>query len=208
MKLIELPSHLQTGKAVKHIVLDATGLKVFGEGEWKVKKHGVSRRRQWKKLHLAVDENTQEVLFVGLTNEYESDTKYIPEIIKKRKGIKRFLMDGAADSFELYRLFWERGIDLLTPPQKNARKREEVWLQDRNRRLLEIMGFGGDKVAKSLWSKLSGYSKRVTVESAIARWKKLFGPHLNSRTPENQQFEVKLKALIMNKMKNNIQAAV
>ena len=168
-------------------MIDATGLKVFGEGEWKVKKHGVGKRRQWRKLHLAVDEKTQEILFVDLTTEHEPDTKYIPEIIKKRKGIKRVLMDGAADSSSLYRLLWEQRIDLLTPPQKNARKRKEPWLQTRNNCLLEILGLGGDKEAKSLWGRLSGYSKRVTVESAIARWKKLFGYHLKSRHIDTQR---------------------
>jgi len=202
MKQIALPTHLQSGKPVKHIVLDATGLKVFGEGEWKVKKHGPGKRRQWKKLHLAVDEETQEVLFVDLTKEYDSDTKFIPEIVKERKGLKRILMDGAADTFRLYRLLWEQGIDLLTPPQKNARKCNKPWLESRNDRLLEILGLGGDKIARSLWGKLSGYSKRATVESAIARWKKLFGQHLQSRDPENQRLEVILKSQIMNKMKS------
>jgi len=111
-------------------------------------------------------------------------------------------LDGAADSSALYRLLWERGIDLLTPPQKNARKREEPWLQARTNRLLEILGLGGDKEAKSLWGKLSGYSKRVTVESAIARWKRLFGSDLKSQNPDNQRLEVILKSQIMNKMKN------
>ena len=201
MKKIKLPSHLKKGKPVKHIVIDATGLKLYGEGEWKVKKHGVGKRRTWKKLHLAVDESTQEIVFAKYTKEHESDTKFIPEIVRKRKGVKRVLMDGAADSVELYRFLWERGVDLLTPPKKNARKRKEPWLQKRNERLIEILGFGGDKKAKSLWGKLSGYSKRATVESAIARWKKLFGQYLKSRCAENQEFEVIVKSLIMNKMK-------
>lgn len=201
MKKIMLPSHFLSDKPVKHIVIDATGLKVFGEGEWKVKKHGAGQRRRWRKLHLAVDEQTQEVLFADLTSEHVHDTKFIPEIAKKRTGIKRILMDGAADSSELYRILWKQGIDLLTPPQKNARKRKEPWLKARTDRLLEILGLGGDKEAKSLWGKLTGYSRRATVESAIARWKKLFGQHLKSRTEERQRLEVSLKSIIMNKMK-------
>lgn len=110
-------------------------------------------------------------------------------------------MDGAADSSWLYKLCWEEGIDLLTRPQKNARKRAEPWMDKRNDRLLEILGLGGDKIAKSIWGKLSGYSRRVTVESAIARWKRLYGGHLQSRCPANQNFEVKMKAHILNKMK-------
>ena len=63
MKKIELPSHLLQRKKIKHVVIDCTGLKVYGEGEWKVKKHGVGSRRTWKKLHLAIDEKTQEIDF-------------------------------------------------------------------------------------------------------------------------------------------------
>lgn len=199
MKNIELPAHLLKGKAVRHVVMEATGLKVFGEGEWKVKKHGVSQRRGWKKLHLAVDEETQEVLFADLSTEYEADTKFIPEILQNRKGIEKLLMDGAGDNSWLYKLCFEEGVDLLTPPQKNARKHSEPWMRERNNRLLQILGLGGDKIAKSIWGKLSGYSKRVTVESAIARWKRLYGGHLKSRSPANQRFEVRIKAHILNK---------
>ena len=100
----------------------------------------------------------------------------------------------------MYKLLWREGIELLTPPQKNARKRNEPWLKQRNNRLLEILGLGGDKEAKSLWGKLTGYSKRVTVESAIARWKKLFNYDLRSRDDRNQRLEVNLKSHIINKM--------
>lgn len=199
-KKICLPKHLLEEKAIKHVVIDTTGLKVYGEGEWKVQKHGADKRRQWRKLHLAVDEETQDVVFAGITTEHVHDTTFIPEILKKRKGVRRLLMDGIADSSTLYKLCWDKGIDLLTPPQKNACKRKEPWLAKRNDRLLEILGLGGDKIAKSLWSKLTGYSKRVTIESAIARWKKLFGPNLVGRIEETQRLEIAIKSLIMNKM--------
>lgn len=201
-KKISLPKHFLEGKPIKHVVVDATGLKVFGEGEWKVKKYGVGRRRQWRKLHLAIDEQTQEIIFSDITTEHVHDTTFIPEIIKRRKKIERLVMDGAADASFLYKFCWERGIDLLTPPQKNARLKTHPWFKQRNHRLLEILKLGGDLEAKSLWGKLAGYSKRVTVESAIARWKKLFGQHLLGRTEETQRLEVSIKSLILNQMKN------
>ncbi len=201
MKKLKFPKHLLRNKAVKHVVVDATGLKMYGEGEWKVKKHGPCKRREWRKLHLAVDEETQEILFVDLTKEYVSDTTLVPEIMEKRKGIERILMDGAADVESLYKLAYESGSDLLTPPKKNAKKRDEPWMQDRTRRLLEILGLGGDKEAKSLWGKLTGYSKRATVESAIARWKRLFTGYLESRCDRRQRSEVYLKSLILNEIK-------
>lgn len=187
---------------IKHIVVDATGLKVYGEGEWKVKKHGAGKRRQWRKLHLAVDEQSQEIVFADITTEHVHDTTFIPEIINNRKGLNRLVMDGVADSSALYKICWQQGIDLLTPPQKNARLRTDPWLEKRNNRLLEILGLGGDKEAKSLWGKLTGYSKRATVESAIARWKALFGHHLKGRLIETQETEVIIKSLILNQMNN------
>lgn len=206
MKKIELPSHLLQRKKIRHVVIDCTGLKIYGEGEWKVKKHGVGGRRTWKKLHLAIDEKTQEIVFADITSEHVHDTNFVPEILKHRKGVKRILMDGAADSSLLHRLAKEAGVELLTPPPKNARQRKEPWLKERNARGLEILGLGGDKHARSLWAKLTGYNKRVTVESAIAKWKKLFGQFLRSRRLESQRLEVSLKSLIINKLKEFDQA--
>ena len=201
MKKIKTSQYHLKNKAIRHVVIDATGLKVYGEGEWKVKKYGPAKRREWRKLHLAVDEETQEILFADVTKEFVSDTTFVPNIMKMKKGIQRVLMDGIADVEKLYKLAYDSGIDLLTPPKQNAKKREEPWLQKRTNRLLEIRGFGGDKKAKSLWGKLSGYSKRATVESAIARWKALFTGHLESRCACRQRSEVYIKSLIMNKMK-------
>ena len=95
MKKIILPSHLQKGIKVTDVVLDTTGLKVFGEGEWKVKKHGTAVRRTSRKLHLAVNADTQEILFSKISKEHSPDTTFISEIIKSRKGMKNFLLDGA-----------------------------------------------------------------------------------------------------------------
>lgn len=201
MKKIILPSHLQKGIKVTDIVLDTTGLKVFGEGEWKVKKHGTAVRRTWRKLHLAVNADTQEILFSKITKEHSPDTTFIPEILKSRKGIKNFLLDGVGDKSWLYKMFLENKINLLTPPQKNAKIRREDWMQVRNKNILQIRSLGGDKIAKSIWSKLSGYNKRVTVESAIARWKRLFGSALQSINGQNQDLEIALKSRILNKIK-------
>jgi len=197
MKSLDLPHHFRTKKKIKHIVLDGSGLKMFGEGESKVKKHGAGKRREWRKLHLAVDESTQEVVFAELTGEKTHDTHFIPELFD-RKGLKRLLVDGVADSEKLYKMAFEQGIDLLTPPQRNGRIKKEPWMKQRNNRILEILGLGGDKIAKSIWGKLRGYSKRVTIESAIARWKKLFGQHLRSLSFETQRIEISVKAQILN----------
>ncbi|MCB1113617.1 MAG: hypothetical protein KDK62_02560, partial [Chlamydiia bacterium] len=67
-----------------------------------------------------IDEKTQEIGFADITSEYVHDAKFVPEILKHRNGVKRILMDGAADSSLLHRLAKEAGVELLTPPPKNA----------------------------------------------------------------------------------------
>jgi len=201
MQKITLPTHLKKGVRITDIVLDSTGLKVYGEGEWKRKKHGIGGKRTWRKLHLAINAENQEIVFSKITREYKPDTTYIPEIIQGRKGMKRFLIDGVGDKSWLYKMFSEKNICLVTPPQRNAKLRKESWLAERNKAILAIKTLGNDAVARTIWSKFSGYNKRVTVESAIAHWKRLFGPALQSRNQQNQDLEIALKSSILNKMK-------
>ena len=201
MQKIILPTHLKKGVRITDIVLDSTGLKVYGEGEWKRKKHGIGSKRTWRKLHLAINAENQEIVFSKITREYKPDTTYIPEIIQAHKGIKRFLIDGVGDKSWLYKMFSENNICLVTPPQRNAKPRKESWLAERNKAILVIKTLGNDAIARTIWSKFSGYNKRVTVESAIARWKRLFGPALQSRNQQNQDLEIALKSSILNKMK-------
>ena len=201
MQKITLPTHLKKGVRITDIVLDSTGLKVYGEGEWKRKKHGIGGKRTWRKLHLAINAENQEIVFSKITREYKPDTTYIPEIIQGRKGMKRFLIDGVGDKSWLYKMFSEKNICFVTPPQRNAKLRKESWLAERNKAILAIKTLGNDAVARTIWSKFSGYNKRVTVESAIARWKRLFGPALQSRNQQNQDLEIALKSSILNKMK-------
>ena len=61
-KTVQVKYRNKSRGAIRHIAIDSTGLKVFGEGEWKVKKHGVEKRRTWRKLHLAVDVDTHETI--------------------------------------------------------------------------------------------------------------------------------------------------
>jgi len=199
MKKLSLPAELLKKKNVTDIVLDTTGLKVLGEGEWCAQKYG--GRKRWKKLHLAMDAESGKLVLAEITDEYVHDTTYLEKALKradKRKG--RVLIDGIADSGKCYELVQKYNKKLLTPPQKGAVIRKEPIYEDRNVAIKMIRGLGNDLVAKSIWSKLVGYNRRVIVESMMARWKKLYGGGLKSRCDKRKEIEVQLKAMMINMM--------
>lgn len=78
-KSVSVPFNTPTRGEIAHLVINSTGLKVFGEGEWKVKKHGQEKRRVWRKLHLAVDAGTYEVITGGLAARFAERALYLPE---------------------------------------------------------------------------------------------------------------------------------
>ena len=159
----------------KVILLDASGIQVFGEGEWKRKIHGVGRPRKWKKIHIAVDANTQEIVAVEITNSNVADCQMVEALLDQTPNeLKEVIADGAYDGYRTRESIRKRKAKGLIPPPKNARvKRKD---RERDRAILEIMGLGGDKKARSLWGKLTGYSRRALVETAFSRYKRVFSP--------------------------------
>jgi hypothetical protein len=199
MKTLGLPSELLAKHNVTDIVLDTTGLKVYGEGEWRAEKYGGKKR--WKKLHLGMDAKTGKLVFAEITDEHVHDTAYLEKALRKtnrRKG--KVLFDGIADSLRCYRLARKYNKQLLTPPKKGAVLRKEEELVGRNDAVRIIRGLGNDQIAKSLWGKLVGYNRRVVIESMMSRWKRLYGGDLKSRCPERKKNEVQLKAMMINAM--------
>jgi hypothetical protein len=108
------------GKRI-HVVLDSTGLKVFGEGEWKVRQHGYSKRRTWMKLHLAVDEADGEILSMSLTENSFKDNELFEDLLKGLEDkISDVSADGAYDDQKIWDFCEEKKINPLIPPKKNA----------------------------------------------------------------------------------------
>ena len=104
------------------VVVDSTGLKVYGEGEWKVKKHGWAKHRTWRKLHLAINEKTQEIEAEVLTDNATDDAAVVDELLNQTKNrTKKFGGDGAYDKWKVYRTLDRRGIVPIIPPRKNAK---------------------------------------------------------------------------------------
>lgn len=183
-----------------HVVVDSTGLKVYGEGEWKVRKHGYSKRRTWRKLHLALDESTNEVLAMELTENDKHDSQALPGLLEQVEAqIDCLSGDGAYDTRDCYEALSEKGARPNIPPKNNA----VIWQhgnskgpphpRDENLRAIRKMG-------RKRWKKESGYHRRSLSETAMFRFKALFGGLLNSRNFENQKTEALIKCQIMNKM--------
>lgn len=198
---IEKLSH----KKITDIVFDSSGLKVYGEGEWKVRQHGASKRRIWRKIHLGVCPDSHDIVLEHMTGNDVADCEVV---VKMRgqipKSVKRGYGDGAYDKESCYRVFYALGIDPLIPPQRNGVLQDEKikpWAQPRNNSLREIAGleeFGVE--ARKLWKKLTGYHRRSLAETAMYRFKRLLGDSLFCRDEKYQRAEVYAKCLVINKM--------
>lgn len=215
MKKVKVPTYSLTCKRAKElskklptlsscrpntVIVDATGIKVQGEGEWKVKIHGKGRPRKWIKLHVAIDERTQEIVGETTTESSTDDGKAFPDVIRQvPRHVKTVIGDGAYDDRDIRDLIRKRGGRALIPPPSNAVCHGTDL--DRDRVILDIRAFGGDKIAKSIWGKLSGYSRRALVETTFSRYKKMFGERAFSRTRERLILENRLKCVLLNKMR-------
>ena len=188
------------------VVFDSTGLKVYGEGEWKVRQHGVSKRRTWKKLHIGLDPDSGEIMIADLTcNGIGSgDAETAEKLIQKLpKGVRRIFGDGAYDGIEFRQEIEKVGAEPLIPPSRDAvvhRKTKDPAMIKRNHAVREINGLGSDDKARKLWKELKGYHKRSLGETAIYRIKQLTGSNLRSREWQRQQVEAHIKCLIINEM--------
>ena len=198
-KSLGLPSELLDKKNVTDIVLDTTGLKVYGEGEWRAEKYG--GRKSWKKLHLALDPDSGKLVLAEITDEYIHDTTYLGKALERSNGRRgKVLIDGIADSRRCYELAEKYNKALLTPPKTGAVVRKEAGFKRRNDAVKIIRGLGNDRLARSIWSKLVGYNRRVIVESMMSRWKRLHGGYLKSRCEQRKKVEVQIKAMMINVM--------
>lgn len=180
------------------VILDASGVKIYGEGEWKVKIHGKSKPRKWIKIHIAIDAKTQEIVAEETTECFVKDGKMTERLLNGTRGsLKAVLADGAYDGRESRQSIKKRRAQALIPPPRNARLRGRD--ENRDNAICIITGLGGGKKAKSVWGKLTGYSKRALVETAFSRMKRLYGDRLFSKKAEKQRVENRLRCVILNK---------
>ena len=181
-----------------HVVVDATGLKVFGEGEWKVRQHGYTKRRMWRKLHIGIDIKTQEVVMMELSDNHIGENKLFRPLLEQYgDGYTTIGGDKGYDSFDCHEAVGSYGATSAILLQRKARIRERKtargvpWIRD------EVLR-GIRKVGRSGWKKAVGYHQRSLVETAFFRFKTLFGDKLHARCLENQKIETLLCCNIMN----------
>jgi len=184
------------------VVIDATGLKVYGAGEWLVEKHGERGRRSWRKLHLAVDPSTGEILASELTTTEEGDASQVGPLLDQIPGsIASVMADGAYDGEPVYRAVAERQPDppvaVIIPPRATAVPSTEAGTipsqRDEHIQMIRDTGRMG-------WQKVVGYSRRSLGETVMFRYKAIIGRGLRARTLPAQKSEARVACSVLNQM--------
>jgi IS5 family transposase len=176
------------------LIIDSTGLSVFGEGQWAAAKHGKRGFQGWRKLHLGVD-GAGIIVAEKLTGPNVDDSKTGVGMIKKaRVRVKAVVGDAAYDSREIYEAAEECGARVVVAPIKNARVSRSA-PRARNRSVKRIA-----KAGRQRWKAEVGYHRQGKVENTFFRYKIMIGDRLRSRYPDAQNTEVILGCNILNRM--------
>jgi transposase len=195
---------LVQGKEACHIIFDSTGLKVHGEGEWKVKVHGKSKRRTWRKFHIGIDAETQDIICCELTENGKGDAEVAEGMLEKLQcKVKSARGDGAYDASRFRKKVHDKGGTCIVPPPRDAAYKGTIqtgWEKERDDAIAAIHGFGGDDAGRRLWKMCSGYYERSLAETAMFRIKRMFGGRLKARSIGSQKTESLCKCMIINKM--------
>ncbi|SNT76810.1 IS5 family transposase [Paracoccus seriniphilus] len=193
---VQIP-YRRSGKPL-NLLVDSTGVKFRGDGEWLARKHGSSRRRQWRKVHIAMDTETEDIRAVEFTSSRQGDSPLLPDLlsqISEGEEIATVTADGAYDTRRCHTAIIEHGADAVIPIRRNGR----AWKEDcpaalaRNEILRATRHFG-----RALWKKWAGYHVRSRVEAQMNRLK-LFGERIMSRDPDRQTAEIQIRIAIMNR---------
>jgi len=189
------PDATRTSKPI-HLIIDATGLEVFGQGEWARAKHGPQGAHAgWRKFHLGVDERGF-IVTAELTDSDVADATAFPRLVRSVNApIKKVTTDGSYDHRKVWRLIDELGAHGVIPLHRGAVHRDEESARQRNRHLRRIR-----RVGRAQWRRDSGQHKQAKVENAIGRFKRIFGPSLRARCPDGQRAEVMMDVSILNRM--------
>lgn len=211
MARLQISPHVIHSSSPLIFLPDSTGLKVSGEGEWKVKKHGVdtSRHRTWLKVHVGTDYATRQIVAVVTTHARAHDNQVLTpllEAVPQHRKLTEVIGDGAYDSETLYREVERRGARLLVPPPKHA-----AWHGDiKDGKLVDTPGWqirnqyvrACLRLGMSEWKRQSGYHRRSLAETSMFRLKRAFGGSLKSRKRANQDVEVKIRVSLLNMFTN------
>ena len=185
-----------------NLVLDSTGLKIYGEGEWKVRKHGYSKRRTWRKLHVGANPDSGEIQVAVLTGNSTSDDAVVKEMLAQiEQDLLSCAADGAYDKRKVYDALDEHSpeVEILIPPRKNAHiwqhgnSKEDRLKRDENLRYIR-------KYGRQQWKQDSGYHIRSLAETIMFRLKTIFGDKLSARLLETQTMQALIRCLALNRI--------
>jgi hypothetical protein len=183
-----------------HLLVDSTGLRLCGPGEWLIEKHGTRRRRSWRKLHIGVDAGTGQILAPELTSSDVDDGSQVEPLLDQIPApLASFIADGAYDQAGIYGTIAQHypEADVIVPPRSTAVLSEtaEIAPTQRDRHLQSVHEHG-----RMGWQKQSGYTRRALVEAAISRLKRVIGNGLRSRTDRRRATEIAIAVHALNRM--------
>lgn len=183
-------------RKIKHLVIDSSGLKVYGEGEWQVRTHGKAKRRTWLKLHISMDAETHHLTAASITDKDLLDRNAMAELLEQTEAeIERVCADGAYDFEQCYRAIKKHQAVALIPPREDAVIRGKSPFEQRDENLRGIKSKG-----RKEWKKESTYHRRSLVETAFFRRKTIFSDRLRSRRTDTQATEARMRCVAMNRM--------
>jgi len=183
-----------------HVVVDSTGVKVFGEGDWKVRQHGYTYRRTWRKVHLGVDEASGEIVAVVVTTNNYHDSQLLPDLLAQvEEEIGQVSGDGGYDRRTCYEAIQRRHARATIPPQRNAK----IWqhgnttaqrlARDQNLRRIRQVG-------RAAWKRESGYHRRSLAETTMFRLKTIFSDRVTAHGFAGQAAQLLVRCAALNRM--------
>jgi len=193
-KTVEVDYRLHYQGPARPIVIDSTELKVFGEGEWKIRKHGQDKRRIWRKVHLAVNTDTDEIVSAQGSLDSVHDSEVLPTLLTPlRRKIKQVSAGGAYDTKDCYKILINKGIEACIPPRKNA-----ILWEDGHSRNQAVEALKADRLED--WKQETGYHERSLSETVLYRYKQLIGEKLSLGAYNGQIGEMMSGVSALNKM--------
>lgn len=182
-----------------HILIDSTGLQVYGAGQWLLEKHGAKSRRGWRKLHLALDADSGDIIAHVMTDQEVGDASQVGPLLDQiDTPIGQFTADGAYDGEPIYGAVTNHSPDaaVVIPPRANAVERKDTDTSSQRARHIAAINADG----RMKWQAATGYGKRSLVETAIGRYKSIIGRRLRARSFAAQQTEVAIGCAVLNRM--------
>ena len=180
-----------------HLLIDSTGIKAEGEGEWNARKHGGPKRRLWRKIHIGIDEETLEIRAIEVTSSSIGDAPMLPDLLNQippDQELGSVTADGAYDTRKCHDAIAARDAHAIIPPRKNAK----LWKPDTPGARARNEAVRASKyLGRALWRQVTGYHRRSRVETKM-HCVKLLGQRLSARDFDRQVAEIQIRAAILN----------